>query len=89
MGSVPLLTSVPSPEPESSLVTIVVAVAAAILVVIAVVAGVAVWRYRSGKAGPARAREAGHSVTPPRPRWVPTPLCLLREEAEGLRRGAQ
>ncbi|MCC4760869.1 immunoglobulin domain-containing family protein [Streptococcus agalactiae] len=45
-------------EPESSLVTILVAVAAAILVVIAVVAGVAVWRYRSGK------KQKGYGVAP-------------------------
>ncbi|XP_064900201.1 class I histocompatibility antigen, F10 alpha chain [Columba livia] len=45
-------------EPESSLVTILVAVAAAILLVIAVVAGVAVWRYRSGK------KQKGYGVAP-------------------------
>ncbi|KAM6106919.1 class I histocompatibility antigen, F10 alpha chain-like [Phoenicopterus ruber ruber] len=38
-------------EPESNLFAIVLGVAAAILVVIAITAGVAIWKYKSGKKG--------------------------------------
>ncbi|KAF1518596.1 Class I histocompatibility antigen, F10 alpha chain, partial [Eudyptula albosignata] len=47
-------------EPESNLFTIVLAVVVAIVAVIIIIAGIAFWKYKSGKApGPARQRGGG------------------------------
>ena len=48
------------PEPESNLLAIVLRVVVAVVAVITIIAGLAVWKSKSGKAlGPARQRGAG------------------------------